>query len=142
MRPHILHNGLHRIGDQRNHFIDSERFLGRDPFDDNRISSTPPANVAQNQAHYDLEIALPGFDKAEISLSVQDRALLLTAQKKEDLRTTDLVQQEFTISSLQRTFHMPDSVDTSGIQASLRQGILYVRLPYERKAPSQHIAIY
>ena len=138
MRPHILHNGLHRIGDRVNHFIDGEHFMGRSPFDEPWMTrpNCPPANVTEKEKHYDLEIALPGFKKEDISLTVQGSTLTATAQKNRAIYGKQGVQRELPGQKQRRTFRLPKSVRTDDIQASLREGILHIRLLYEPTAPS------
>ena len=148
MKSHILHNGLHwsafrRIGDRVNHFIDGEHFMGRSPLDEPWMTrpSRPPANITKKEKHYDLKVALPGFQKEEISLAVQGRTLTVTAQKDRAIHGHGVVQQEFAGQTLHRTFHLPKSVNTDDIQASLRQGILHIQLSYEPSVDPSTIAV-
>ncbi|MGB3778359.1 MAG: Hsp20/alpha crystallin family protein [Tunicatimonas sp.] len=143
MRPHILHNGLHRIGDRTNHFIDGERFLGRDPFDEPWMTShsRPATNVVQHRKHYDLEVALPGFKKEDLSLIVQDHKLTVIAQKDRAVYGKQGVQQAFPGQTQRRTFRLPKSVCADDIHASLRAGILHIRLSYEPTTTPTTIAV-
>nr|WKN34611.1 Hsp20/alpha crystallin family protein [Tunicatimonas sp. TK19036] len=143
MKSHILHNGLHRIGDRISHFIDGERFLGRSPYDDTWLAPAehPPINVIKQQKHYDLEVALPGFATEDIQVSVQHMIMTITAQKDQAVYSNTVRQREFPQVRLQRAFYLPECVSIDNIQASLRNGILYVRLPCEPKTASRRITV-
>lgn len=130
MRPHILHNGLHRIGDQPNHFIDQERFLGRPPYDDSWLapSKTPRTNILAEEKYCDLEIAFPSFTKEDISLSVEQNILKVKATKEQTTRSNNLIQQEFSTESLERTFQLSEQIDTQNVEANFNNGLLSIRL--------------
>lgn len=103
--------------------------------------SRPATNVVRHPKHYDLEVALPGFKKEDISLNVQGRTLTVTAHYDQTIYGKQGVQQAFSGQTLCRTFRLPKSVHTDDIQASLREGILHIRLLYEPVAASSVIPV-
>ncbi|MDF9797501.1 HSP20 family protein [Catalinimonas alkaloidigena] len=143
MRPHILHNGLHRIGDEPARFFDNERFLSRDPFDDLWLTrpETPPTNIKAQTDAYDLEIALPGFTKDEISIEVNNETLNIVAEKKEkDEGENKLkyIRREYNTKSLYRGFSIPKYVNKENIEASFENGLLKIRLPHEKQEQNNY----
>lgn len=142
MRPHILHNGLHRIGDQPARILDNERFLSRNPFDDLWMTrpTTPATNVKVNQEVYDLEIALPGFTKEEITIEVNDQYLNISAEKRKTTEVKEapnFIRREYNTQSLYRTFDLPDYIKTEDIKATLENGILRIKLPHSNQGASK-----
>lgn len=142
MRPHILHNGLHRIGDQPARIFDNERFLSRDPFDDLWMTrpTTPATNVKVDQEVFDLEIALPGFSKEEITIDVNDQYLNVYAEKKnapEVKNEPKFIRREYNTQSLYRSFDLPDHIKTEDIKAKLEHGILKIMLPHSKENSSK-----
>ncbi|MEK6477933.1 Hsp20/alpha crystallin family protein [Catalinimonas sp. 4WD22] len=143
MRPHILHNGLHRIGDEPARIFDNERFLSRDPFDDLWMTrhETPATNIKENEEAYDLEIALPGFTKDEISIEVNDELLNVTAEKTKDKAKDfrpNYIRREYNTKSLYRGFSLPRYINREDIEAYFEHGILRIRLPHDKNTSITH----
>jgi len=138
MRAHILHNGLHRIGDRPSRILDNERFLSRDPFDEPWMTktSTAAANVKADKEFYDLEIALPGFTKDQVRIEVNQQNLSIIAEKKDTHFSVDepqYIRREYSTQALYRSFDLPDHIQTEEIEACLEDGLLKIKLPHSRK---------
>ncbi|SDL91846.1 HSP20 family protein [Catalinimonas alkaloidigena] len=127
----MLHTNdtFHRIGDRLGHLIDTDHFLGRSAFDELRFSY-PPTNCTQAIKGYDLEVALPGFRKEEISVSVEQHILKVRAQKPAAAdEKPNLVRQEIDMTYQQRDFALPTGIDEGRIEASYQNGLLHIYLP-------------
>ena len=140
MKSHISHSGLHRIGDRINHFIDPERFLGRGPFDDSWIAPTkkPLVNLRETDQYFDLEVALPGFSRDEITLTLQNTTLIIEAKKERGEDTDGVIRREFSTHRLKRTFKLNPNIDGQHIKAKFNHGVLSIRLPYSSQVPQYH----
>ena len=144
MRQHILHGGLHRIGSHPNHIIDNERFLGIDPYDMLWMTKkqTPLTNVIKNDKAYELKVALPGFKKEEIELSMNGNVLTVNAEKKtQPAEQTTVHRDEFALQRARRQFCLPDNVDVDTIHASFEDGILHIQMLYQSSLPYRIIPI-
>ena len=144
MRPHILHSGLHRIGDRINHFIDPERLLGRGPFDDSWIAPTkkPLVNLRATDRYFAIEVALPGFSLDEITLTIHDDTLIIEAKKEREEDTDGVIRREFFTQLLKRTFKLTPNIDGQNIKAKFNNGVLSIRLSYSSQVPSNTIAVH
>jgi len=144
MKSHISHSGLHRIGDRVNHFIDPERFFGRGPLDDSWMAPTkkPLANLRETDQFFDLEVALPGFSRDEITLTVHNDTLIIEAKKEWKEDTQNIIRSEFSAQLLKRSFTLPPIIDSQHIKAEFNNGVLSIRLPYLSPAPSNTIAVH
>lgn len=131
MRPHILHGGLHRMGDRLGHFIDEEHFLGRDPLDDLWMTKTsrPLTNIRKEQEAYVLELALPGYTKEEVMVEMKDDTITIQAEKKTPVEESVTHKQEFGTPSFHQSFHLPAQINQDKVEAKLEHGVLHVRLP-------------
>jgi HSP20 family protein len=92
----------------------------------------PAANVSENNASFGIEIALPGFEKEEISMKVEKETLTISAGiiKNETETTTSYAWQEFGKSGKYiRSFILPESVKSDEITAEYTNGVLKVTLP-------------
>lgn len=84
------------------------------------------ANVKTYPDHYDIEIAVPGFRKKDLSVAINDGILLVSAWKKE--QEPEDTRAEFSYTSFNRSFVLPSDVDESRVWARCRDGILRIRL--------------
>lgn len=144
MRPHILHGGLHQIGDQPGHFIDPDHFLGRSPFDDLWMSKAkrPLTNISKTDDAFLIELALPGYSKEEFSISVTSDILTIRAEKKTaSSQEAVLHRQEFNMPSFHQAINLPSQIDTEAVEAKLEQGILHLRLPLKVKKLAKTIPV-
>lgn len=102
----------------------------------------PLVNVQETGSEYQLELSVPGFDKKDISLSVEDQVLVIKGQHNEE-KTEDLVyhRREFGIGEFSRFFELSDDIDTEKIKAIHENGVLKIRLPKKpeavKKAPRE-----
>jgi HSP20 family protein len=115
--------------------------LGRiwsDDFFTDFESELPAVNVKENKKAYTLEVSIPGYEKEDVDLKVDNNVLHVVAKretKKENVDDDDRVlRQEFASSSFYRSFALPENVDTDAIEASQHNGVLTIKLPKMEKA--------
>merc|ERR1712018_421660 len=73
----------------------------------------------ENDDKYYIRLELPGFDKQDVKLSIEDRLLSIKAEYKEEGKE----------ASIQRSLLVPESVEADKVSASLKNGLLTVTLP-------------
>lgn len=96
------------------------------------VAFKPATNVSENDKSYQIEVALPGFSKEEISISFEEDVLRVSAghETKENAEDTKYTWNEFGFKvKYERTFQLPETVDHDGISASHENGILRITLP-------------
>ncbi|MCU0446811.1 MAG: HSP20 family small heat-shock protein [Microscillaceae bacterium] len=140
----LYHNNdsYRRFNSKWRHFIDGTHFLGQTPFAKNMIQNeekTPAMNVKENEKSFDLQIALPGFQRDEVSIHLENGFLKVIAIQNEQIENKDnkWVIQEFDRNSLTRIFRLHEDVDEENISAKLVDGILHVQLPFKASSPEQ-----
>lgn len=88
---------------------------------------------------YLLEAELPGFEKEDISLELNGDTMAITARhnsEKEDKGDGSYLRRERKFGSYSRCFNV-SGIDTEGIKAAYRNGILEITLPKQAQvAPS------
>jgi len=74
---------------------------------------------------------LPGFEREEIDLSVEDDRLVIAASHSETDENAEesYLQRERRANSVRRTISLPVAVDPEGAEASYVNGVLTVTLP-------------
>ena len=95
-----------------------------------------PVNVLESENDFSIELAVPGYDKDNFELKVEDDALTISARKetKEDASNGKFTRREFQVSSFSRTFNLPDSVNPNEVSAVYDAGVLKITLPKNEEA--------
>jgi HSP20 family protein len=117
--------------------------LGRgwlaDFFDDDFIQpfarrGMPAANVKETDKSFELELAAPGFNKKDFTISVDNNCLMVSAEKKEEKEQKDdhYTRKEFGYQSFSRSFNLPSNTNEEDINAHYEDGIL--KLSIAKKA--------
>ncbi len=85
---------------------------------------------------YVLQAELPGFDKKEIKIDIQDNYLTISAGHNEEKETKkdDFVRRERKFGSYSRGFDISD-IEAEKIAASYNNGILELELPKMNPVP-------
>ena len=80
-----------------------------------------------------MEIDIPGFDKDDIKIELQEGYLTITAEKddeKEDKHAKYLKRERFS-GMCSRSYYVGDNVREEDIKANFKNGILTVEFPKE-----------
>lgn len=127
-----------------------DEFFGRDyypvHYNRNGFKSLPAVNITESDDGYTIEVAAPGLNKKDFKIDL-DRDHLTIASVKEDHREESkerYTRREFRYTNFSRTFTLPDTVDNEKINATHKDGILYVNIPKMEEAkekPARQIAI-
>lgn len=98
----------------------------------------PPIDVYETEDRYVLTIEVPGVTRDDIDVAVQDNRLRLRGvrpARPADGGTVHFHQVERGHGSFERTFQFADPVETDGISADLRDGVLTITLPKAATPP-------
>lgn len=104
----------------------------------------PFANFAKHKPDtYDIEIDLPGVDKSEIELKVEDDYLTVNAfrKTKNEVKEEDYYLCESRFGLISRSFVLPKDVDREKITANYEDGRLYISLEKEEAKKARNISI-
>lgn len=102
--------------------------LGQDFF---TKGSYPKVNVINYDEEVNIEAAIPGMDKNDVTVEITDRILTITGKSNQDSRLDEsqYVKREIKKSSFKRSFTLNDNLDPSKISASFDKGILTLVIP-------------
>jgi|GEM_PF-508266 HSP20 family protein len=104
----------------------------------------PLANFAKhNSDTYDIEVDLPGVDRDEIELKIEDDYLTVNAIRrfKNEVKEEDYYLCESNYGLISRSFILPKDVDRDKIDAKYEDGRLYISLEKEEQRKSRSISI-
>lgn len=125
-----------------------DEFFGSDtPFSGlSSRSYVPSVNISETDTNFELALAAPGKTRKDFNVELDDHVLTVSSESKhEDESMTDqYTRREFRYDNFQRSFSLPESVDTSGIKAKYDNGILTITLPKHEEAipePKKQIEI-
>lgn len=102
------------------------------------ISSVqPPVNIVERKDNYEIQLALPGWEKKEIALSL-DNSLLSVAGSKETPKDDKQIvhKHEFKFGKFEKQFQLPKEASDK-INAELKDGILYIRIQKKPEAQAK-----
>lgn len=107
------------------------------PFDETFIAQPigwiPPMDIAENEKELVLTAELPGLEKEDVEISVENGVLTLRGEKAEQHEEDEPEKKyylfERTYGSFNRSFTLPRFVDSNKIAAEFEKGILKIRLP-------------
>ena len=97
---------------------------------DRHTFSVPAVNIKELDTHFEIELAIPGKNKNDFKIEIEEGLLSISSsfnkEQKED--NSKLTKIEFDYNSFKRTFSIPESVDSSKIEATYKGGILKISL--------------
>lgn len=93
--------------------------------------AAPAVDISEKEKEYEIVAELPGMDESNIEVKVSNGTLTIKGEKKEEKeeKKKDYYLCERRFGSFQRSFQVPDGVDTDKIEASFKKGVLTVTLP-------------
>lgn len=97
--------------------------------------TTPSVNILETKDYFRVELAAPGMSKEDFDLRVEQGYLVISGKKEESKKekksgeNEKYHRREFSYSAFQRTFSLPEVVDSDKIEANYHDGILLVNLP-------------
>ena len=100
--------------------------------DNQPIFRTPLVNIDETETQYNITAEIPGINKGDIELTIQDGKLEIRGKTKEDKKEESdgkVVRREYHSSKYFRSFNLPDFVDEDSIEANLEKGILKILIP-------------
>lgn len=138
--------------DRRNPFRDLERMLEQlteqfdvaaDQWGEESLRpstagfSAMSVDVTDHGDEFTVTADVPGFEKDEIAVTLNERTLQITADRaaETDEETANYIRHERTRRSMSRSITLPDAVDEDGVSATYQNGVLTVTLP--RLEPSR-----
>jgi len=98
----------------------------------------PSVDIYEEDGAIVVKAEAPGLTKDDITVEVHDGALTIKGEKKEEKEEKGKLfyRTERSYGCFQRTFTLPENVDSEAIKAAYRNGVLELRIPkVEEKKP-------
>ncbi len=126
-------------------WLNTDGFFADDLF--TKESNLPAMNVKENNENFELELAVPGFSKEDIAITMDNDVLSISGkhESKDENEEDGYTRKDFSYSSFERKIQLPQGVDSSeNIKAIYKDGILKLELHKKQEAiaqPKRTIAI-
>ncbi len=117
--------------------------------------ATPKVDVTENADSYVLDMDLPGKTENDVDIDLKDNVLSISSKQtqetcenskdekkaKEEEPKVQYLIRERCQTSFTRRFTLPNDVDSEGISAQFKNGVLEVRMPRKQLAQPKKIMI-
>lgn len=104
-----------------------------DPFFGEKENKIMKTDLKEKDGKYMLEIDVPGYDKEDIKIELNEGYLTVSAEKneeKEDKHAKYLKRERF-IGMCSRSYYVGENLKEEDIKASFKNGILTIEFPKE-----------
>ncbi|MEM1135866.1 MAG: Hsp20/alpha crystallin family protein [Bacteroidota bacterium] len=119
-------------------FIDAEFWEGMRGGFYRRPKYNVPINIAETEANYEVHVYAVGFDKENISVTVEDDVLIIRGTRSIDEdNPPKFRRQEFPVKHFERVVSLYGQVDITNIQAKQEGSVLIITLPKTPEAQNK-----
>lgn len=128
-----------------NNFFTPFTSLYRDDVQTSNFKHFAPANVKEVENGFALELVVPGFNKEDFKIDVDQNILTVSAEvnKEAEQEKEKHIRREYQFQSFKRSFTVDKTIDTEAIAAQYVNGVLTLNLPKkaEVKPQTKQIAV-
>ncbi|MCD6204806.1 MAG: Hsp20/alpha crystallin family protein [Candidatus Marinimicrobia bacterium] len=120
-----------------------DSFFGSRPEEETECAISPSVDIEELEKSYSINIELPGVNKKDVSINVNEDILSIEGEKKpgKDTNKYKYHRRERTYGKFHRSFRLPDIVDTNSIDAVFKNGVLNITIPKRKENLSKNIEI-
>jgi len=100
------------------------------------LGAMPAVDVTQTDKGYEITAELPGMEERDIDVKLANGILTIRGEKRDEKeeKKNDYYVRERSFGSFERSFQVPENVDTDKVSASFKKGVLTVMLPKSAEA--------
>ena len=98
-------------------------------------------DIKECENNYELIIDLPGFNKDNINIAIENGYLQISAKTtsdKEENEKGKYLRRERFVGEYKRSFYIGDNVTENEIKASFKNGILKIEVPKVKENPTSN----
>lgn len=104
-----------------------------------RNAAVPAVNIKDNANSYEVELAVPGYKKEDMKVNVEKGILTISSERKKETEEEKkgYTRKEFSYSSFQRSFQLPEHADGDNVKANYVDGVLKLSIPKVQAMPEK-----
>ena len=121
---------------RKNSFDLFDDFFDDDFFNNRKAKDLMKTDIIEKKDKYVLNIDLPGYEKDNIQIEMENGYLKITAkaeESKDDEEEGKYIHKERFYGECSRSFYVGDNVSEEDIKASFKNGILTLTVPKEEQ---------
>ncbi|MDG5814303.1 Hsp20/alpha crystallin family protein [Chitinispirillales bacterium ANBcel5] len=105
--------------------------------------SWPRVDISEEDDHYLMHADLPGMDKNEVKIRVEQGTLTIEGEKKAERKKEKGKYRhlERSYGRFSRSFTLPEEIEEQRIEAKMNNGVLELKLPKNERAKRKAIEI-
>lgn len=99
----------------------------------------PPTNIHETKDAYHLELNVPGRNKEDFKIQIEEGLLTISFEVKEEKENAEYktLRREFAFKSFKRSFRLDENIDATNIQAKYENGLLKLFVPKKEVVKEQ-----
>jgi HSP20 family protein len=103
---------------------------------------TPPVDIFEDRNAITVLADMPGVKPGHLKIDLHEGVLTITGHVEAPNGQNEIsVFQEYLAGTFQRSFTLSEAIDQGQIQATLKHGVLHLRLPKAEQAKPRQIKI-
>ena len=118
------------LGRETDRLFEQSSDAGKDVALDGSGDWVPPLDVTGTATELTVMVEIPGVDPTDLEITIQDRILTLTGQKKaqEEFKQAKVDRSERHFGFFTRCIQLPTAVDTERVSAEHKNGVVLIHL--------------
>lgn len=104
----------------------------------------PKVDIVENEKDFSIHADLPGLERKDIKVSVENGVLSISGEKKEEKKEKEkgkYYYYERSYGSFHRNFALPENVKEKDISANFKNGVLELVLKKSEKVKPKEIEV-
>jgi HSP20 family protein len=103
----------------------------------------PKVDVSEGKKHVTVKAEIPGMDKNDIDVSLEDGFLRIQGEKKHESEESDenIYRRESSWGRFSRIIELPAEVEESDVEAKYKNGVLTIKLKKTKESQKRRIQI-
>jgi len=104
----------------------------------------PAMDIRETDKALLIQAELPGIDKKDVKVEVKDDVLTISGERKyeKDVKEENVHRIERAYGRFSRSFSLPSNVDTGKVDATMRNGVLEIKLQKQEGAMTRKVSIH
>jgi HSP20 family protein len=103
----------------------------------------PPVDIYEDEHGIHLKLEVPGIDEKDLDVKVENNILTVSGERKfeKEEKEENFHRVERRYGNFSRSFSLPNTISTDGIEASYENGVLKIRLAKRAEAKPKQIKV-
>ena len=97
----------------------------------------PSVDIHENKSEFNLTADLPGLSKKDVKINIDDSVLTVSGERPYIEKSTDVYRIERGYGKFNRSFKLPENINTDKISASFKNGVINIILPKKEETISK-----